>query len=152
MIEIVNKDITTVTSGIIVHQVNCQNVMRSGVAIAISNKYPSVKKLFHDKSLWTPPERLLGYTQFIKVGHRLVVCNLFGQLEYGYDGVLYTSYEHVYLGLLKVRNYARTYKLDVNLPYNMGCDRGGAEWDVIYTYIRTIFNDVDVNIYKYKGD
>ena len=41
------KDITSITKGVIMHQVNCQNVMGSGVAKALYTKYPQVKSEFH---------------------------------------------------------------------------------------------------------
>ena len=47
-------DITTITKGVIMHQVNCQNVMGAGVAKALYTKYPQVKEQFHQ--LATQPE------------------------------------------------------------------------------------------------
>lgn len=35
-------DITTATRGIVVHGVNCQGVMGSGVALAIRTKWPQI--------------------------------------------------------------------------------------------------------------
>lgn len=45
---LIQKDITTVEKGVIMHQVNCQNVMGAGVAKAIYLKHPLVKQAFHD--------------------------------------------------------------------------------------------------------
>lgn len=44
----ISADITTITTGYIMHQVNCQNVMGAGVAKALYTKYPIVKLSYHD--------------------------------------------------------------------------------------------------------
>lgn len=41
-------NILDVTEGIIIHQVNCQNVMGAGVALQLSRKYPIVKQEYHN--------------------------------------------------------------------------------------------------------
>lgn len=41
MIKIVKGDLLKVEKGIIVHQVNCQKTMGSGIALSIRKKYPS---------------------------------------------------------------------------------------------------------------
>ena len=40
--DFIQKDITTERHGLIIHGVNCQGVMGSGVALAIRNKWPVV--------------------------------------------------------------------------------------------------------------
>ena len=63
----IKKDITTIEKGVIMHQVNCQNVMGAGVAKALYTKHPKVKAAFHQmaKKLTTAPLR-----------NGLVWCNL----------------------------------------------------------------------------
>lgn len=41
---IIKKDITTIDEGVILHQVNCQNAMGSGVAKALFSKWPQIKQ------------------------------------------------------------------------------------------------------------
>lgn len=43
----IRKDISTITHGVIMHQVNCQNKMGAGVAKALYNTYPQVKTEYH---------------------------------------------------------------------------------------------------------
>ena len=43
----ITGDITTITDGYIMHQVNCQNVMGAGVAKSLATKYPEIKEAFH---------------------------------------------------------------------------------------------------------
>lgn len=40
-------DITKISQGIIMHQVNCQNIMGAGVAKNLYQTYPQVKELYH---------------------------------------------------------------------------------------------------------
>ena len=38
------SDVTKISRGVIMHQVNCQNLMGAGVAKALYTKYPQVKE------------------------------------------------------------------------------------------------------------
>lgn len=63
---LIQKDITTVEKGVIMHQVNCQNVMGAGVAKAIYLKHPLVKQAFHDlakKEPYNTPNKRFGIHQ-----------------------------------------------------------------------------------------
>ena len=61
------KDITSITKGVIMHQVNCQNVMGSGVAKALYTKYPQVKLEFHKLAqVYTTQQSRYGLFQKIK--------------------------------------------------------------------------------------
>lgn len=40
-LKVINGDITEVTNGYIIHQVNDKGVMGAGVALAIRNKFPA---------------------------------------------------------------------------------------------------------------
>ena len=76
-------DITSLKRGLILHQVNCQGAMNSGVARAIRDKYDVVYDEY--RKLWGPlqfrPEELLGQAQFVELSEELVIGNLFGQLK-----------------------------------------------------------------------
>ena len=43
----ITADITTITEGAILHQVNCQDKLGAGVALALATKYPKVKQRYH---------------------------------------------------------------------------------------------------------
>ena len=105
----INKDITTIEKGVIIHQTNCQNVIGSGIARAIYEKWPVVKTKYHEfcdintkmDSVFDKNPlgdlSLLGEIQEIAVQYDppITVINVFGQLNYGggaKSGTRYTDY------------------------------------------------------------
>lgn len=143
--KIIEKDILTVEKGIIFQQVNCKLTQGSGLALAIRNKWPKVydEYITLSKRYKNDFERL-GLWQNIEVGPELYVCNVFGQLSYGYDNKQYTCY-----GALKTAFEAidDTSPRDNNLgfirqfyfPYLMSCFRGGGDWNIVSKMIEFYF-------------
>jgi hypothetical protein len=39
-------------------------------------------------------------------------------------------------------------ELNVAMPYKIGSDRGGADWDKIMDILLDVFTDVDLTLYK----
>lgn len=138
---------------LILHQVNCQGKMNSGVAKAIREKWPVVYeeyiKLF-SKDFFVVK---LGICQPVSVTDNQKVINMFSQDNYGYDGKMYTSYDAINTCLGKVKDYCvnNGYKR-IALPYKMCCCRGGANWDVIMAMIKANFEDSDITIEIWKLD
>lgn len=127
-------DITQVTKGIIVHQVNCQGVMGSGVAKALYTKWPEVKKQFLKYST-VPNEDLLGVIQNVWISDELVVVNGFSQFDYGTSSRRYTSYDAVDNVFRQVAYLQRQLDLSVYVPYSYGCGLGGGDWNIVETII-----------------
>lgn len=136
--KIIEKDILTVEKGIICQQVNCQGKMNSGLAKQIREKwtvvYDEYIKLFKNKQDF----QLLGERLYVNVKPNLWVCNIFGQLNYGYDKNRYTDY-----GALRqaFENMEYISDLQFYFPYNFGCDRGGGDWKIISKMIEFYFPD-----------
>lgn len=123
----IKKDITTVEApAIILHGVNCQGVMGSGVARALYEKYPLVKE--HYLSL--PKERMkLGNVQLVEVGRSLFVSNCFTQDFFGKDGRRYASPIAIRRCFSNISEDATYYGIsDIYLP-KIGCGLGGLEWE-----------------------
>lgn len=130
-----------VQTGIILQQVNCRGVMRSGIAKSIKEKWPIVEEqyleIFTHLSL---PEahRLLGEFQLIEVAPQRYVVNIFGQNFYGRDGARYTSYDALDRALFSLAN---TIAKDVRLSFLsihhplIGCGLGGGNWDIVKAII-----------------
>lgn len=152
------KDILTVKSGIIGHQVNCRKVMGKGLALQIKLTYPEV----YDKYLEIKP--LLGRCGLVKVSEELQIANLYGQYNYGNNipmkisefvkddsgKIVHTDYKALALCLQKLFNYANKNNKKVYLPYKMGCTLGGGDWNVVLSIISilTELYKVDVTICK----
>ncbi len=146
--KIIEKDILTVESGIICQQVNCQGKMNSGLAKSIREKWPIV----YDDYMVSYGTRkdakfdLLGHIKISKVGYNLWVANIFGQLNFGYDGMRYTDYAALNKGFKRLEDKIDMAELEgketqVYFPFNFGCDRGGADWEIVSEMIDYYFPD-----------
>jgi len=150
MVSFVNKDITTITEGIICHQVNCRGVMGAGLAKQIRNKFP---KAYEDYIQQYRNNKLqLGNVIFTTINTYpfLVIANLCGQDGYGRQGV-FTIYQAVRQCLYKVVNYKNflvgPYLLPIYIPDHMGCTLGGGDWKKILQIIDKIIPDAIITQY-----
>jgi hypothetical protein len=74
------------------------------------------------------------------------IINMFSQEHYGYDGKRYTSYDAFWSCLGHIRESIPKGS-KIAFPYKIGSDRGGANWDVIYTMIVVALgSDYDIEI------
>lgn len=152
MFRIVDGNLLNAEEINIVHQVNCQGVMGSGVAKQIKGKYPKAfeeyKKMYKEYKQLDKP--LLGEVQQVKINESRTVINLFAQENYGV-GVRQTNYIAFMQGML---NLIKEVKSDIALPYKIGCYRGGADWDIIEHFLKGLAEDFKYNItvYKYDGE
>ena len=128
---VIYKDILTVEKGIITHQVNCQRQMGAGLARKIRDRYPKVYEEY--KSI---PWRL-GQIQIVRIDKDLFVCNLAGQNNFGKSVYRYTDYNAVRTGFKDLNDWRKEFRPDLNIyiPYRMGCDLGGGNWN---TYLRIV--------------
>jgi len=144
MINEIHKDITTATTGIVAHGVNCQKKMGSGVALAIKNKWPIIYEVYMDS------KSTLGMVDTIEVGDLLYVANCYTQDECGTDQKKYASPSAIRTALMSVYEFAEQYGIDVQLP-KIGSDRGGLDWDTevfpIIQMLDGVFDTVTTNIH-----
>lgn len=119
----------------IMHVVNCQGKMNSGVAKEIRNRMPQAYSAYmeHHNSMNSTTNIELGSCS--SAGG---VYNLNAQEYYGYNGKRYLDYG----ALAKSFNFACTEihhrecgvfrdKLIVGIPFKMGSDRAGGDWDIV---------------------
>lgn len=125
---VIHKDILTITKGIIAHQCNCKGVMGSGLALQVRNKYPFVYMQYRETYL--AGALTLGTTQFIQVSQDLYVANLLAQEGYGRDKQ-YTDTKALTQCLKDLHQRSIEWKLDVYIPYGIGCGLGGGKWNVV---------------------
>lgn len=149
----INGNLLDSNAECIIHQVNCQGAMNSGVAKAIREKWPIVFERYRGyyDVMRYGKEPLLGQTLGVKVNESQMVFNMFAQDSYGYDGKRYTSYDAIDKCLVTVADYCRKEgKKSMALPYHMSCDRGGANWNIILEMIKEHFADLDITIEIWK--
>lgn len=158
-LSIVHKDILTALedpdTGMIVHQVNCQGAMNSGVAKALREAVP---KHFEDYAAMhkhaLQNESLLGRIVATQV-ERVNMCDLwvvgvFGQLYYGYDGKRYTQYPALFSGLITAIQNNPNPNQKIAIPYKIGCDRGGGDWEAVRATLEvmTTLHPVRIDLYR----
>ena len=163
MINVIKGNLLDSDCDYICHQVNCMGKMNSGVAKAIREKWPVVfkqyKELCESWHAWAhahydqdPIQHtvsvMLGIAQLVPISETQTVINLFGQGFYGYDGMRYTSYDAFWMCLGEIKNKVPKGS-KIAFPYNIGCCRGGANWEVIYAMIVAVLNK-DYDIYFYR--
>lgn len=141
--KIIDMDIIKISDGIIAHQVNCRNRMKSGVAKALYIKYPLVKESYHKQCELASPTSLLGEVFTVKVTDDLYVFNCFSQLNYGYDNARYTDYDAI-RECFKEISYLNDalYKKQVYIPYLYGCGLGNGKWNIVESIIDEVCSNV----------
>lgn len=126
-------DITSIDKGLVLHQVNCQNAMGSGVAKALFLKHPSVKSEYHIFCEGKTPEELLGSLQEVQITPELSVLNSFSQLTYGWKhGIVnkqHTNLDTLVSNIEKGVAQAELEGKTLYIPARIGCVRGGASWE-----------------------
>jgi O-acetyl-ADP-ribose deacetylase (regulator of RNase III) len=161
MITFINESVIDTSAPYICHQVNCQGKMNSGVAKAIRERWPIVYTTYL-KTWQSVPRRLqlLGTILSVDINdyepktwpESPIVINMFAQEHYGYDGKRYTSYDAFWSCLGHIRESVPKGS-KIAFPYKIGCDRGGANWDVIYTMVAAALgDDYEVEFYYLEID
>lgn len=159
MIKVINGSILNAKTDFIMHQVNCCGVMNSGVAKSLRNFNKGIFTHYKHKVEYCKEHniQLLGnndYYWLVNHGKSQCIVSMFAQNGWGYDGKQYTDYEAFQTCL---RQFKADFslvedkilrKISVALPYNIGCCRGGGNWQDIYTIIETELVDYDVELWR----
>ena len=151
-ITVVRTSIVDVSAGFILHGCNAQGQMRSGVAKALREKWPSVFEVYRDAQptivgtdgLAVPGTLPMGTITHTMVAPGLWVLNGITQLSYGYDGLRYASYDAIAdvfhrTALLGARVAEKTGALPpIHIPA-IGMVRGGGNPRVILELFSSVF-------------
>lgn len=132
--KIISKDITTIKSGIILHQVNCQNAMGSGVALALFTKWPIVKELYHKEFETQSKEELFRQLKIVPISSKIIVLNSFSQFDYGTHKVQ-TDMNLLKNNIKKAHDMAKERETILYLPEFVGCGLAGGNWSELLEYL-----------------
>ena len=132
---------------VLVHQVNCQGVMGSGIALEIKKRYP---QHYHDYMNTYSTYRDVGLLSRLvatDISASKAVVGIFGQQFYGSEGEgkRYTNYAALLHGLTTISSSGDGW--DIVIPKNIGCDRGGANWEFVEAFLKDLEDILKVNIY-----
>jgi len=143
-IKYVKGDLLNAEQTFIVHQVNCQGVMGSGIAKSIRHRFPTVYAEYKAYCMdFGVSSDMLGYIQIIEV-NGIEVCNLFSQDRYFPRGQKHTSYDALFDGFESIKSL---HVGDIAMP-KIGCGLGGGDWKIVSAIIESVFDDRDVYIYE----
>jgi len=120
-------------NGYIVHQVNCQNSMRSGFAGEFLRRYPLIKEEYHKEIQKFSEEgrSIVNHLQYVQLNNDLIGVNSYTQEYYGNaykNNVKYTDEEALIRNIEKVLLKAKQESANVYIPENIGCGLGGGDW------------------------
>lgn len=149
MLTEIKSNILDTDCDIIGHGVNCQNVMGSGIARALFEKWPEVKEQYHMAFEIMPdqfPEQYLGYMQPVELDG-IVVVNLFTQQNFGNDGQVYLSYNALKQALHGLKEYCHSWGYKTIALPKIGCGLAGGNWDKVKPIIEEILEDFTVKVY-----
>ena len=163
-IKIINGNILDAKTDFILHQVNCQGVMGSGVAKTLRQYEDGLFQhyyLMYD-NVTKAGFSLLGlndYYWWTNHGESQCVVSMFAQDKYGYDGKQYTDLG-AFIECLRrfkanwpawVEECDELRNTTVALPYKIGCGRGGTDWENdIYPIIKRELEDYNVELWRYE--
>ena len=147
---------------IICQQVNCKGVMGAGLAKQIADKYPIVLNDYKElcEKYKSNNYILLGNCQCIRISKSRVICNLFGQYDYGRDkNKVYTDYAALEKALSVLIIFCQeeflfnnNFQCRVAFPYNMGCGLANGSWDIVLNIIKEFeeknHHYIDIEIWK----
>lgn len=127
---------------VIIHGVNCQKVMGSGVAKALYTRWPGVRSTY----MAIPKENMkLGLVQRIRVGPYIHLFHCWTQEYYGNDGKVYGNLDAVEKCIRKVTTWAEENRWApaIYMP-RIGCGLAGLEWDDVEAIIDGIESSIEV--------
>jgi hypothetical protein len=147
LLKIIEQNILDIEQGTICHQVNCLGAMNSGIAKSIREKWPRVYSEYSSfVSAYSGFEKaehmLLGRLQLVFVDRGITVADVFGQLRYGPGDKTYTEYGAVEFAFSELA--IRRPPGPIYVPFRMGCDRAGGDWNTYKAIIETWIPDAIV--------
>lgn len=134
----------------IAHVCNCQGVMGSGIAKEIRARYPEAYQSYKDFELRHSGLKL-GTMSSAAIRPDKIIYNLHAQLYYGTDRNRYLDYEGLYSALEKACDDMCYRGLkSIAVPFNMGSDRAGGDWNVVKTMVESVFDKANINVIAVK--
>lgn len=137
---LIKKDLLDNDSGLILHGVNCQRKMNSGVAKAIRNKWPIVYEKYYNNGRGA---HLLGTFQPIVISESLVIGNCYTQEFYGRSLGPFASLDAICVSLTSAAMFSKECKLELKMP-KIGAGLGGLPWNEVAEVIDNVEKNLNV--------
>jgi O-acetyl-ADP-ribose deacetylase (regulator of RNase III) len=136
---------------VLIHGVNCQGKMNSGIAKQIRTEFSEVFDKYEDQCSAYRDDAsltLLGAVQVIQPVNTLgFIINAFTQHKYGYDKTRFCSYDAIDISMRKIAEKPNGKNLRIGMP-KIGAGLGGADWKIVEAIINSVFQDREIYVYE----
>ncbi len=133
---------------VLIHVCNNKGVMGSGIALEIKNRIPDAFRAYRV----LPPELgtiTHGWCNPEDITTGRTVVNMVAQDGYR-RGIRHLNYGALAACLQKVAsNNERNFT--IGLPYKMGADRAGGDWNIVLEMVEFFLKDFNVTVYELEG-
>lgn len=127
--KIITGDLLSITSGVIVQQVNCQNAYGRGLSGIIAQKYPAVLSDYRASFQGHTHEEMFGQLRLIPIrGTDIIVANSYSQFYYGNARKTHICYTDMNKLVSNLELLASQFE-KIYIPYLIGCDLAGGDWN-----------------------
>ncbi len=146
--QIKHSDILKESTGILVHGVNAQGVMGSGIAKLIRDKYPQVYTDYMRMYKFNGNQLMLGEVIKTDISDKLKIVSGVTQKFYGRDkNFIYLDYAALEKVFVQVNDYAKETSLPVIFPL-VGCGLANGDKDTVLKIINdTLDNDIQRTLF-----
>ena len=153
ILDLINKSSENKALNVLVQQCNCQNVMRKGIAKAISTAYPEVARA--DNATKAGDKAKLGTYTYACVKDNVVIANAYGQYNYGWLNPLdsngrQTDYEALRKSLTAIRDDftgRSTHPVIFYVPKFIGQSLAKGDPEIIQPMVKEIFKDHELVLF-----
>jgi O-acetyl-ADP-ribose deacetylase (regulator of RNase III) len=140
-------------SAVLIHQVNCQGVMGSGIAKQIRDTYPNHFDDYKECVDHFGSSEMFGEYFFTMIDSYHSVVGLFSQFNYG-TGERHTNYAAFVNAITQLVN-SDSDEVDYELiiPKYIGCGLGGGDWNIIEQILLDVeqLYDVEFTCVEYEA-
>lgn len=144
MVKVKQGNILSCSENIIVHQVNVQGIMGGGVARQLAIQYPRLEEEYSEYcKIYNNDYKLLKGQVFKIMIQWKYIMNMFSQKE-NFE----TDYKAIEKGLTDIKEFAKEKKLNVCMPYGIGCGIANGDWNKVYKIIEEVYRDYEVTLYR----
>lgn len=148
----ITDPIGTDSNKIIIHVCNDIPVMGAGVAKALYEKWPVIKRNY----LNSPSSKVLGTVQLNTVEYDIVVANCIAQHgikdKTGVKPIRYQAFcECITKVFSHAENCLKLYNqtASIHIPFNVGCGLAGGKWETIFKMIKNCATAYNIRVYIY---
>jgi O-acetyl-ADP-ribose deacetylase (regulator of RNase III) len=147
-IEYVKGDLFTTKDKIILHGVNCQGVMGSGVAKIVKERYPKAFKDYYYLFTMNPEgDELLGSVNKVEIDEDRIILNGFTQEFYGRAGVRWCDYDAIASVIEETVKICIEHECESFAMPMIGSGLGGGKWSVIEKIVEEYSGPIQPKVY-----